>query len=532
MKKLFPMRLLVCIAISFASLIGYSQPNDGFLSFTGDSSRVNVNLVKVLGSTDQTIEYFFETCETQSSLNKIGLLQFVQAGITVSLTVNSAGNAANIYVEKSGNSSFSDVYSAPIYRHNTWNHFAICYHSADSTMCLYLNGDSLGTSDSLKLSETSFLLGGKGNNFFKGNLDELRISDSCLYGASYSVPVLLSTSGTTENLFSFSDELPGSKFISIGNSIDTATILAGISHIRETSITNDTAICKGDSLFLNAKGGTRFKWTTQNTISSDTISNPYIIGLLSDTLRVKISNKNGCFQTLELELLVEERPTINLGSDTVICAGDVVQLNGGSFSSFLWSNGKTDSSIISQSGKTWVEVSTPKGCTNSDTILIDEYPPIIFDLGKDTLLQTGFTVELKAPENYAEYKWSTGEKTSSILATLPLTYSVTVTDSNGCIGTDQITVNYPPKSIEESQKSHFIVYPIPSSGTLNFKFNIEPHTTAQLNMRDINGSALKSWQIDEIEGSLILPNTAPNGIYILEIITEKETSVLPIILQR
>ncbi|MCH9823484.1 MAG: hypothetical protein K0U33_09090, partial [Bacteroidetes bacterium] len=106
------MRLLFFSFIFSLSLSCFAQPNSGYLTFDGDSSEVAIKLQNSIGSSDKTIEFFFETCDNNSSLNKMGLLIFPTEGIGVNLTVNAAGNAANLEISKAANPTFNDVYAA------------------------------------------------------------------------------------------------------------------------------------------------------------------------------------------------------------------------------------------------------------------------------------------------------------------------------------------------------------------------------------------------------------------------------------
>ena len=74
----------------------------------------------------------------------------------------------------------------------------------------------------------------------------------------------------------------------------------------------------------------------------------------------------------------------NLGNDTTLCQGQSITLNGGSATSYLWSNGSTTSSInVSTPGNYWVQASNEQ-CSAIDTIAItlDFLPEI--NLGNDT----------------------------------------------------------------------------------------------------------------------------------------------------
>jgi uncharacterized repeat protein (TIGR01451 family) len=75
--------------------------------------------------------------------------------------------------------------------------------------------------------------------------------------------------------------------------------------------------------------------------------------------------------------------------------------------------------------------------TNSTTNTI---PAPTIDLGQDTLLCSGQSLSLGLTSNWTNYAWSTGATTSGITVASPGTYSLTVTDANGCSSTDLIVV--------------------------------------------------------------------------------------------
>ena len=72
-------------------------------------------------------------------------------------------------------------------------------------------------------------------------------------------------------------------------------------------------------------------------------------------------------------LTVDQLPTVNLGTDTIICNGCSMTLNaGGGFTSYDWSTGETTQTISVDSAGTYtVQVTDTNGCTGGDTIIID-----------------------------------------------------------------------------------------------------------------------------------------------------------------
>jgi len=531
-EKLFIMRLLLFSFFLSLTLTSFAQPNSGYLTFDGDSSQVVINLQTSIGNSDKTIEFFFKTCDNNSSLNKIGLLIFPAEGIVINLTVNSAGNAANLEVSKATNPAFNDVYSAPIYRHSNWNHFAICYRSVDSTISLFFNGDKLGSSDSLKISSNRMLLGGKATAYFNGNIDELRITDSCLYFSNYVVPFRLEVGSNTANLFSFNTKFANETFVSSGKNIDSAFAVNGAYGVAEISVTQDTSICSGDSLKLTASGGSLFKWTSKNFISSDSISGPTLAAYISDTLSVSISNKNGCSINKNIELLIIAPPIVALGNDTTVCAETIIRLDAGKHAAYIWSSTQADSAVYTTSGTVWVKVESKKGCSTTDTINILEFPAPTIELGPDTLLQKGFTISIGVAAVFASYKWSTGETSPIILATLPLTYSLTVTDTNGCTSTDNITLNYPPEGVSESALKIVRFYPNPTNGKFRLETSLDDNQDIKITVFSLLGETIYQTILDATTSNIVLPEHIENGNYFIRVASKKINEILPIILTR
>lgn len=129
---------------------------------------------------------------------------------------------------------------------------------------------------------------------------------------------------------------------------------------------------------------------------------------------------------------------LNLGNDTTLCQGQTITLNGGSATSYLWSNGSTDSSInVSTSGNYWVEASNAQ-CTARDTIAISVVQLPNPNLGNDTTLCQGQTITLNAG-SATSHLWSNGSTNSSINVSTSGNYWVQ--SNNGqCSEIDTITI--------------------------------------------------------------------------------------------
>ena len=74
---------------------------------------------------------------------------------------------------------------------------------------------------------------------------------------------------------------------------------------------------------------------------------------------------------------------------------------------------------------------------------INEFVVSKINFNTDTIICRGEVVNLGAPPNFQSYKWSTGEDKSSIQVRSG-TYTLTVTDVNGCNVNSSITIKESP----------------------------------------------------------------------------------------
>jgi len=204
------------------------------------------------------------------------------------------------------------------------------------------------------------------------------------------------------------------------------------------SLGNDTSICSGDSLLLDA--GTVFnsyQWSTGAMGERIYISQ-------AGTYSVAALYSNGCTSrdTVQLvSLYTVAQPALD--QDSVLCLGTDRVLNAGpGYASYFWNNGNTGSSIdISQTGVYWVAVTDSHGCEAADTthVTTTAAPPKGFLPPDTTVCQYGGLV-INTLEPFVSYSWSDLSTGSSLRVNQPGVYWVTVMDANGCTGKDSIAV--------------------------------------------------------------------------------------------
>ncbi|MCK4658074.1 MAG: SUMF1/EgtB/PvdO family nonheme iron enzyme [Phycisphaerae bacterium] len=217
-------------------------------------------------------------------------------------------------------------------------------------------------------------------------------------------------------------------------------------------ITAAPSVCPGsagnNASVANAGPGAGYAWSiTGGTITDgDDGTSPSIIYTAdmgaSLTIEVTVTNSHGC--PADGDVVVPIRPAVEITATpgTEVCDGETVTLDAGAYSSYLWSTGETTQTIdVTVSGNYSVTATDAIGCQGTDdidiTVHVNPTPTITATPSTDVC--DGETVMLDV-WGYAGYLWSTGATTPIIEVTVSGNYSVTVTDANGCQGTDDIDI--------------------------------------------------------------------------------------------
>ena len=198
---------------------------------------------------------------------------------------------------------------------------------------------------------------------------------------------------------------------------------------------NDTTICAGAVLPLQSLynySGVIYEWSTGQNTPSINVAN-------SGTYWLDVS-QYGCTSADSITVSFDPLPTIALGNDTSICAGDVYTLVAGEPKGaiYLWNNGSSDSAITVTDSGTYILTVTINGCSSTDTISIGQITKPAVNFGNDTTLCKGDSITLAS--NAAPAIWSTGSAAQSITVTEAGIYWVAETNQCGTT-TDTIKID-------------------------------------------------------------------------------------------
>ena len=211
-------------------------------------------------------------------------------------------------------------------------------------------------------------------------------------------------------------------------------------------ITGNQWICPGETTTLTAPpGGASYLWspggqTTQTISVSPSQYTDY-------TCEITPVTGPQCTSTLPYWVDVHPPADITVNSETV-CEGTPVTLTGVPNSvggSYSWSSGGQTTVDVTYSpmvsGTDTVFFTDLNGCQDSAVATITVNPSPTPTITGTLAYCTGDSVQLSLTQAYPNVLWSTGETTPSIYATAADNdVIVGVTDAQGCVGSDTVTI--------------------------------------------------------------------------------------------
>jgi len=205
------------------------------------------------------------------------------------------------------------------------------------------------------------------------------------------------------------------------------------------TINGDVGICEGSSTEFTATGGTSYLWTTGQTTDKITVA-------AAGSYSVTVTNAFGCTSENTKTLEVYNAPTATITGIDAVCAGESATFAAAGGISYLWSNGATTANItVNTAGTYSVTVTDAARCeAKRETMLTFNAKPSATINGANEICE-GSSTELTATGGTI-YLWNTTEITDKITVNAAGSYSVTVTDANGCTSenTKSLAVNNAP----------------------------------------------------------------------------------------
>ena len=239
----------------------------------------------------------------------------------------------------------------------------------------------------------------------------------------------------------------------------SAMVILSQPPLLQASIAPGAPLCPGSAsgtLTASATGGVgpyTFLWNTGATSAA-------IDNLPAGSYSVTVTDANGCTSTAQSTIAAFPGGSVNAGADQTICpqaaAGlSAAVVNGTGPFSFQWSTGATSQSInVTPDATTTygVTVTDANGCAGADQVTVTVAPGLNLTIQSSTIAcgnidsgsATGIPSGGTPPYTFL---WNTGDTSAGIDNLGGGTYSLTVTDANGCTAVTGISLIQPPALI-------------------------------------------------------------------------------------
>jgi gliding motility-associated-like protein len=242
--------------------------------------------------------------------------------------------------------------------------------------------------------------------------------------------------------------------------------------------------CNTDTVHLNAPAAFyNYRWLQQNNPVVLTTQNIVVNPATTTNYFLSAEKKPGCLVFDTVIVTVLNSPPVQLGIDTGFCKGNFVTLNAGNnYIDYKWSSGSNAALInITAQGTYWVKTIYNNGCNSADTITVIQYPQPSASLGNNTVLCNGTPRILKTTQPFIQYLWQDGSSGQTYTANLPGSYSVIITDINGCTANAGITLTasdcipfiiIPNAFTPNNDSKNDILKPVITGNLLQYRFVI------------------------------------------------------------
>ena len=308
-------------------------------------------------------------------------------------------------------------------------------------------------------------------------------------------------------------------------------------------------VCDGEAT-VTVTGGT----TPYTYLWDDSLAQTAAIAdsLCAGTYNVTLTDSNGCITTSIATITEPAVLTSSISGSTNlncngVCDGNAtVSVTGGIIPyTYLWDDSLAQTTAIADSlcASTYsVTVTDSNGCiTTSSGVTLNEPPAITAAPLSSTPDTNGTGVGSATISTVSggsppyNYNWTpSGDTGSTAIGLIVGTYTVTVTDVNGCPYVDSVSVGNFTGVFETALDIKFDVYPNPTEGLITFDIELSGTVDIEIQIRSILGELLYKRSLGEIHKTRYDHNfrDLPNGVYFIKLVTPENTVNKRIVITR
>jgi photosystem II stability/assembly factor-like uncharacterized protein len=551
-----------CTGVSFAGSTGYCVGNDGKVyggstwgeqNITG-SNNASLNALTFLngsfgfavGNNGTVVRFkngvFNQVFDGVSS-------DFTSVQIKDTLTAYVVGDDGVVYLTEDGGTNW-ERYSIG----NTSNLRAASYKSGKGVIVGSQGGGfRFGGNDiSMNITDSIYCAGETlsidyqvSGQFNTGNVFKVELSDA---NGNFTSPQIIGSVSST-NFGSVNATIPAN--IDAGDAyrmriVSTDSLVIGpdngfnITIVSSPSVKlgNDTSICSGSSITLNAGAGNyNYIWNTGDI-------SPNIIVYTEGGYAVNVTDVNGCAGKDSVYIIVIDTLKVELGSDISTCNSASVELDAGVIgASYIWNTGSTSQILpITNAGTYWVSVSKCNQ-TVKDTVKID----FSLSIASATISNSGGTLTAGGVIGTGViYQWYQGQ-TPGLGVSIPNAtsqsyvpqdtgwYYVMATNAAGCFSYSSAVYASGIGFTEFTNDASILsIFPNPNSGNFSIKLNTNS-SSVKFEIIDVLGKIV--WEeeiinVTKVAQSNIQLGNQYSGVYMVRVIENGNTRLQKIVVQR
>jgi len=217
----------------------------------------------------------------------------------------------------------------------------------------------------------------------------------------------------------------------------------------------DTTICAGGEVRLAAPAGRQHLWLAGTGVIGSVDIEQLILPEAAEWFVVQVSNACGSlFDSAYVDIRV---PVAQAWPDSLVCSGEEVPLFASPGVSHTWSpetglsssSGSNTIATVNSAITYTVTITDDIGCVAQAQVQLNTHPVHPVTAYWEQVIELGETAQLSAVGE-GSFVWSPASTLSDSLSAAPVaepqqstTYTVTMTDQNGCRTTDEVTILIP-----------------------------------------------------------------------------------------
>ena len=333
-------------------------------------------------------------------------------------------------------------------------------------------------------------------------------------------------------------------FVTDGNGcITSATAVVVQNGTFSVNTFGNDNFCSNNGASISALaigGGTppyTFNWDTPNNDVTANVSN-----LATGIYNVTVSDVNGCTSTSNVTVTsLNAGPTLSAAPINVSCFGasdGVIDLtiNATAATSISWSNGVNSEDLANLAAANYtVVVVDANGCIASTTVAITQPSQLVISGTSTPTVSNDGTASASVVGGTPaySYQWNNGGTTQTITNLIAGTYTVQVTDANGCTQNGSIDVQQFTGTIDLDGLTSFELYPNPTNGFFNIKLEFTQQEAYEVAVFNAVGQRILNYT--DVNTQTLMPmdlSQQASGVYYVVVSTENGRAVQRLILTK